>query len=329
MKICPNCGKEYADDVAFCLDDGTVLTGSDENTEAETVVQPNSGYAPEQFAENSFGEERETKIVSKSDDWQAPPPPMQSDAVEVREQPQMSEVATLGNIFFEPGRTFEDLRRKPRFILATILICILTTGFLFIFTQRMGEDRYRRFFAEQIEKNPQAGSLNAEQKQQSINLQFTITKVISYALPIFIIIGMLIGGLIYWGAGKAMGGSLSFWHGVSVWVYSSFPVAIVSLIANLIVLFLKSTDEIDIAASQRGLVHANPSFFIDGKEAPVLATLLGTFDFFAIWGWVLAAIGLQKVAKISSGAAWSIVLIMALLGLAWRVVQALLSGNPM
>lgn len=260
-------------------------------------------------------------------EWQAPPPPPAPPAA-VTEPPQMSEAATLGNIFFEPGRTFEDLRRKPRFILATIIMCVLTTGFLFVFSQKMGEERYRRFFAEQIDKSPQAASITAEQKQQSIELQATITKVVSYILPIFIIIGIAIGGLIYWLAGKAMGGSLNYLHGIAVWVYASFPIIVISTLANFIVLFLKDPDQIDIAASQRGLLQANPSFFIDGKEMPVLATLLATFDFFQIWGWILAAIGLQRVAKISAGAAWAVVLILALLGMTLRVVSALFSGNP-
>lgn len=260
-------------------------------------------------------------------EWQAPPPPSSTPPAEVKEPPQMSEAATLGSIFFEPGRTFEDLRRKPRFILATIIMCVLATGFLFVFSQKMGEERYRRFFAEQLEKSPQAGSLSGEQRQQSIDLQMTITKVITYILPVFIIIGIAIGSLIYWLAGKAMGGSLNYLHAVSIWVYSSFPIIVISTLANFIVLFLKDADEIDIAASQRGLIHANPSFFIDGKEMPVLATLLATFDFFQIWGWILAAIGLQRVAKISAGAAWAIVLILALLGLAARVISALFSGT--
>ena len=328
MKICPNCHKEYADEVEFCLDDGTLLNASASETEAETVVLPETGAAPTQAAGSlNVPEEIATRPASKFDEWEAPPPPVSPP--DAKEPPQISEAATLGTIFFEPGRTFEDLRRKPRFILATIIICVLTTGFLFAFMQKMGDERYRRFFAEQTEKSAQAGSLTAAQKEQNINLQLTITKVISYILPIFLLIGLAIGGLIYWLAGKAMGGSLNYLHGVSVWVYSSFPVVVVSILANIIVLFIKSADEIDIAASQRGLISANPSLFIDGKEMPVLATLLGTFDFFQIWGWILAAIGLQKVAKISSSAAWSIVLILALLSVAWRVVQALLTGNPM
>ncbi|MCA1638204.1 MAG: YIP1 family protein, partial [Acidobacteria bacterium] len=120
-----------------------------------------------------------------------------------------------------------------------------------------------------------------------------------------------------------MGGDSRFPHGISTWVYSSLPPTVVFVLANLLVLFLKSVDDIDLANSQSGLIQANPSFFIDGKSSPVLAALLGTFDFFFIWGWILAAIGLQKLGKISAGAAWAIVLVVALVSVAFRVVAAL------
>ena len=53
-------------------------------------------------------------------EWQAPPPPEKI----VQDPPQMSELATLFNIFLEPGRTFEDLKRKPRFIIGALLIAL-------------------------------------------------------------------------------------------------------------------------------------------------------------------------------------------------------------
>ena len=49
---------------------------------------------------------------------------------------------------------------------------------------------------------------------------------------------------------------------------------------------------------------------------------------FMIWGWVLAAIGLRICNRISSGSAWAIVIIFALIGLMVRVVLAFVSGNP-
>ncbi len=265
--------------------------------------------------------------TNDQDQLQEPPFPEEIE-VEQKEQPEMSEAATLANIFFEPGRTFADLRKKPRFIIGFIIIAILSSAFFFAFSYKMGEDRMRRAITEQAEKNSQFASLSDEAKKQNIDLQMTIQKVVRYALPIFIVIGFLIGTLIYWLGAKVMGGTINFMQALSVWVYSSLPPTIVSTVANFLILFLKSPDDIDILASQRGLVNANPSLFFGGREMPVLTTLISTIDIFAIWGLVLAAIGLHKVARLSKGSAWAIVLILALFGIMVRVVSAYFNGIP-
>jgi hypothetical protein len=255
---------------------------------------------------------------------QMPPPRAAAEP----EAPQMSEAATLGSIFFEPGRTFEDLRRKPRFILAIIVIALLSTVYIFGLYYKVGDEGMRRFAAEQVEKTPGASSMNAEQKAMNVNMQMTIGSVVRYAWPLIIAIILFVGGALYWLASKAFGGAGGFLHGVSVFVYSSLPPTVVGSIANFIVLVFKSADEINIATSQRGVIHANPAIFIDGKASPVLATLIGTLDLFMIWGWVLAAIGLRITNKLSSGSAWAIVLIFALIGIFVRVIGAFFSGNP-
>lgn len=241
--------------------------------------------------------------------------------------PQMSEAATLGGIFFEPGRTFEDLRRKPRFIIASIIIALLVTAYGFGLYYKVGDAGFRRFGAEQLDRNPQTQGLTAAQKSDAIDLQMKIGAGVRYGMPILVFITLLIGGLIYWLGSKAFGGTGGFLHGLSVWVYSSLPPAVVAMIANFIILAFKSVDEIDIAASQRGVVTANPSFLMDGKANPVLATVIATFDLFFIWGWILAAIGLRITNRISSGSAWALVLILALVGIAFRVIGALFSGT--
>ena len=261
----------------------------------------------------------------ESAEWQAPPPP---ERIAPSEPAQMSEVATIGNIFFDPGRTFEDLRRKPRFILATVIISLLATAYAFGLYYKVGDEGIRQFAMEQIEKSPQASAMDSAAKARAVDLQLTIGKVVRYALPIIVAIFMLVGGLLYWAGAKAFGGTGNFMHGWSVFLYSSIPPTIVSSIANFIVLALKSSDEIDIAASQRGVIHASPSMLLDGKAMPVLTTLAGTLDLFMIWGWILAAIGLRITNRLSSGSAWAVVLIFALVSTLFRVVSALISGNP-
>ncbi|MBS1796362.1 MAG: YIP1 family protein [Acidobacteria bacterium] len=257
--------------------------------------------------------------------WQEPPLPEQIKSEDT--EPRMSEAATLGGIFFDPGSTFEDLRRKPRFVMALLISIVLATTFSFAFSYKLGDEGIKRFFIEQLDKNDRTASLDPEAKQSALNLQLTIMKVVRFAVPVFFIIITAIGALLYWGGAKAFGGTGNFMHAVSVWVYSSFPPLVIGTIANLIILVFKSADDIDFAVDQRGLLHANPSMFLDGKSMPVIATLASTLDLFMIWGWVLAAIGLRKTNKLSSGSAWAIVIILALLMIVFRVIGAAGSGN--
>jgi|CXWL01.1.fsa_nt_gi hypothetical protein len=244
------------------------------------------------------------------------------------ELPQMSEVATLGNIFFEPENTFKDMVRKPRWIIAGIIISLLVGVYTIGVTMKVGEAGVRSFIEQQVDKGFGADSMSAEQKKGAVDMQMNINKYTQYAVPVFVFISFFIGGFLYWIGSKAFGGSGGFFQNLSVWIYSGFPPAIISMIANFIVLALKSADEIDLGASQRGLLHANLSFFIDGKQMPVIATLLSTLDVFAIWGWILAAIGLSTVNKMSKGASWTLVFIIVLIGLGFRLLGAVFSGNP-
>jgi hypothetical protein len=243
-------------------------------------------------------------------------------------QPTMSEPASLANIFFEPGRTFESLRIKPKFILGTLVMLVLMSAFQNFYVQKLG---FENIVKASINSNPMMDNMEADKKKEIIEQQTQpVMRTISAAsLPIFMCIMFVVGGLIYWLAGNAMGGSMTFFRGLSTWIYASFPPTAVAMLANIIVLFFKSADDIDILSSQRGLVHANPTMFLDGKTMPVLSTLLSSIDLFQIWGIVLAAIGLKVVGKISSGSAWGIVLILWLIGVAFRVVLSLLFGAAM
>ena len=222
--------------------------------------------------------------------WEPPPPPEKIAPVE---QPEMSEVGSILNVFMEPGRTFEDLRKKPRFILGLILVSLIASVTVFALYQKMGEDGIRRAINEQFDKNPQAASMPPEQKQSMVNVNMTIQKYMPLMVLVIVPIAMFVIGLFYFLGAKAFGGNGGFLHAVSVVVYSSIPPSVVGGIASLIVLAIKSADDIDLTAAQRGgLVQANPTMFIDGKAQPVLAAILSSVDVFQIWGWILAAIGL-------------------------------------
>lgn len=254
--------------------------------------------------------------------WEAPPPP---EKIAPPETPEMSEIGTIANIFIEPGKTFEDLRKKPRFILASIILMLLFSIFQIAFIEKIGLENIVR---NRYETSSFAANMPKEDKEKRIEMESgAFAKYATYgSTPVVMLIVFLIGGLIYWLGTNAMGGTTTFLRGVSVWVYSSLPQTFLFTISNLLVLFLKNVDDIEIGRAQQGLIQANPGFFIDAKAQPVIHALLSTFDLFSLIGWVFAAIGLKVVGKLSSAAAWSIIVMLALIGATIRVIVALLFG---
>jgi hypothetical protein len=100
------------------------------------------------------------------------------------------------------------------------------------------------------------------------------------------------------------------------------------MLLNIILVFLNPpTDDANIVRGQAGLVHANLSILVDPAAHPVLATALASLDVFALFGLFLAALGMQKVARLSSSAAWTIVIAFWLVGLVLKLALALAFGR--
>lgn len=239
----------------------------------------------------------------------------------------ISTTETLSGIFFEPGRVFESFRERPRFIVAAIIIAITFVLFTLLFFQRVG---YERAIREAVESSPRADRLSPEQKEQQIQLQSgPMFKAIYTASPILVTAIIIAGGGALYLLGVVLiGKTLSYKQAVAIWTYSSLPPVVIAKVLDMILIFIRSPDDYDIVqAWRRGLVLANLGFLVDPKASPVLGTILGSFDLFAFYGLFLATLGLRKVARLSSGAAWSIVMAIWIIGIVLRVVLAILTGG--
>jgi hypothetical protein len=257
-----------------------------------------------------------------------PPPPPAFPQAEQAAGPQLSTAETLSGIFFEPGRVFESFRVRPRFLVASIIIAVVTLVFAFVFFQKVG---YENVMRSAIESSPNADQMSEEQKESALNIyRNPIVKALTYISPIFNLAFMFAAGAALYLLGvMMMGKSTTFSRALSIWVYSTFPPFMLSMLANLILVLLKSPEDIDITQLGRGLVHANLSILVDSKASPVLSTLLGAFDVFKFYGLFLASLGLQKVAKLSSGSAWAIVIAIWLIGVVVAIAWAAITGNAM
>lgn len=249
-------------------------------------------------------------------EWQPPPPPDVAETSEPAGE-SVSTPATLTGIFFEPGQTFEALRARPRFLIAGLILLLLTIGVTAVVYQRIDMAQYIR---DKMEKSPRNAAQTEEQKEMGVKIGKIVGAI---GIPASVPITIAGGAALYLLGVMAFGGSITYKRSLAVWVYSSLPPAVLGTIVAVLVLFLKAPDTID----PEHLLVTNPGAFMGADSSPVVVAVLSQFDLLRFYGLVLAAIGLKKVAKMSSGAAWGVVLGLYLIRAVLAIASAAIFGG--
>lgn len=242
--------------------------------------------------------------------------------------PSMSTPETLAGVFFEPSATFDALRRRPRFLVAALIVVGLFVAFYFLFTQRLGAERVVR---SQVEV--QAPDADPAQREQQAQMMLSpVVRAVSVASFPLVFAVMFAGGAgLYLLGVTLVGKSLSYRQALSVWVYSTLAPFVLMTLGNVLVLFVSPPDDtasIGQAANRMNLVHANPGVLVDATARPALATALGAFDLLAFYGLFLAAVGLRRVARLPAGSAWGVVLVIYLIAVLARTGLAAAFNRP-
>jgi hypothetical protein len=229
----------------------------------------------------------------------------------------MSTAETLTGIFFEPSRTFEALRARPRFLVAGLIVFILTCLVTAALYTRVD---MAQFIRDRIEQSPRAAQISEDQKEAQVR----IGKIIGMLfIPLAVPVAIAGGAAIYLLLTMAFGGSINYKKALSVWTYSWLPQSALATLIALLVLFLKSPDSI----VPENMVATNPAALMSTESSKVLIAFLRQFDVLRFYGMFLAALGLRKIAKLSSGAAWGVVLTLWLVLLLLSVGSAALFGG--
>ncbi|HKN82515.1 MAG TPA: YIP1 family protein [Pyrinomonadaceae bacterium] len=232
-------------------------------------------------------------------------------------EPVVTTGETLSAIFFEPSRAFEALRARPRFLVAGIILLLLTCLVTLVLFLRVDMGQYIR---ERMERSPNAAQQTEAQKELGVKFGKIGAAVF---VPLSVPISIAAGAALYLLGVLAFGGSISYKKSLAVWTYSSLPPAVLGVLIAILVLFLKSPDSID----PEHLAVTNPGALTNSETSPVLVALLSQFDLLRFYGLFLAALGLRKVAKLSSGAAWGVVISLWLIAALLRIGSAAIFGR--
>lgn len=204
-------------------------------------------------------------------------------------QAAISPLGRIMGIFFSPKATFEDIVRKPSWVLPIVLTTILSVAVSFSINQRIN---WREFMSQQIEKSPRAAQMSAEQKQQQIEGGAKFTPPFTYAIGLCgPILAALIIGLVMWGAYSLFGGiSTNFSTAFSI-TANAFLTGLVSSPLFILILYLKPFGTADLDNP----VAANLAAVLPEDSAKWLVALGKSFDLFTFWTLILLAIGFAAV----------------------------------
>jgi len=244
---------------------------------------------------------------------------------------RMSTASTLGNIFFAPSEVFGNLRRHPRWLVAAIIMSLLSAVYLNAFMYRLTPERVANYAIDKtlqmsmLDDNARAkieqGRANAIEQNKNPVLR-TGQAVNSFVGEVFLYAFL---GLVFFLFALAMGGKMNYWQAFAVAVYAFFPVTVIRQILNLILLFIKDPADIHPILGQRSLVQDNLNFLVAPADHPVIFVLLGWVSILWLYWIVLNSMGLKNAGeRVSSTAAWAATLTIWAVGLLISLLFAMI-----
>ena len=244
---------------------------------------------------------------------------------EMNQQPGLSEPERIMNVFVAPSKTFADIRRSSRWWVPFLLSCIFGYALIFTVGQKVG---WEQVTENQMKLNPKAvermDQLSPEERARRMSFAVAITKGISYAIPVVVLlVDLVIAAVLMATFNFGVGTQITFGQSFAIVMYA-WLVGIVRSLLAVIALFAGNNVE---AFNFSNPVGTNPAYYMSITDVPGwLYRMCSWFDLITIWLFVLMGIGFAVVGrkKISTGiavmAGWFIVMVLVTTG--WVAVTS-------
>jgi hypothetical protein len=246
-------------------------------------------------------------------------------------EPPMAPLEKVTGIFYEPTRVFRNLRAHPRWLIAFVIICVMSVAYTAAFTQRLTPERIVNFMTDKLAESgfvpaDRIEEARARQLEQAKNPVQRVGTAVKSVVGIFCVFGVL-AGLFLLGV-LAFGGRINFWQAFAALMYASLPVTIIQKAISLVILYVKSPDDIHPVLGAETLVQDNLGILFAPSVHPVLfvtGTAIGILSLYRLW---LTAKGLQYAGyKVSSTAAWGVTITVFILSLILAMIFAALFSS--
>lgn len=235
-------------------------------------------------------------------------------------------------MFYEPTRVFKNLRSHPYWLAAFLVIGIVNLVYATAFIQRLTPERIVEFTMEKLEASPIKPPPEAMEKAKDDAMQQAKQPIqrVQTAAKGFVglfVFGCMVAGLCLLGV-LAFGGRMNFWQAFAAVLYSYVPVTVISKLLSLVILFIKSPDDIHPILNQETLVQDNLGVLFSPGEHPALFVLASAIGVLSLYGLWLKAKGLSNAGyKVSSSAGWGVAITLWVLSVIFGMIFATLFSS--
>jgi hypothetical protein len=229
-------------------------------------------------------------------------------------EPPMSWFEKVTSIFNEPSRVFRNLRFNPTWIGAFLTIWVLTTIYSTAFVQRITPERIVEHTVEKVAQMgppfaPPPEMIDKMRTDQLDALKNPVQRVgnaLKSLVGIFVLSGVIPAALILLGV-LVFGGRINFWQALAVVFYSLLPIIVIQKLLGLVILYLKSPDDLHPILNGETTLQDNLGILITPSEHPVLfvmASFIGLTSIYWLW---LRAKGIHfGGTRVSKGQGWGV-----------------------
>jgi hypothetical protein len=196
----------------------------------------------------------------------------------------------LAGVLFSPAETFEDIARKPNFVVPLVLILLISFVSTIILVPKID---FVESFRQQMEQ--QNKNMSPQDVERAAKMGAAFGKVMAYTGPIWGIAILVIIAAILMLAFRLFGGEGTFAQSFAVTLYAWIPMCLNSIVTTIVAFSRESIDP----TQMQTLVKSNPAFLVEMKTNPMLYSLLTSLDIFTIWTLILLTIGFAAVSRFS------------------------------
>jgi hypothetical protein len=228
--------------------------------------------------------------------------------------PEESAWGRIWGVLTAPAETFPRLAARPTFAVALTLLLALGTTVGWIAMSKVTPEEFLRTFEERGQPVPP--SLEDDPEGFLAKIQWFQTASGTVVAALF----YLAAGGIFLALFRLFGSDLTYRQSLATTVHGLLPLGIAA-IAGIVVLL--GRQEVGLEELQTGGIVASNLAALAGEETGKAArALLASIDLFSAWSLYLLATGYRVVARVSSGAAWSVVLSLWGVGVGIKVALA-------